>query len=251
VRITSAEWKGGRWRDDVALASLALFAHGIAFVVLSIALGRRGTPLPLSPRVASRVQPEQLRFVAPASPAPALRHGSIGGDRAPRRSTADIPGGAAMQPLTDTGASFTAAAAPSASSPAGGATAGALANPLSVDPRLLVAPGSANNVVDTRPRTANAAIASGVRAFNDSLARARRRWTVGVDTTHRFGIANCGIVVDVICIPFGFGSMPTPGSPIGGDPRRTANEAEVRAAIARIRARNSPSSDGAPERAGP
>jgi hypothetical protein len=249
VRITSAEWKGGRWFDDVLLASLALFAHGIAFVALSIALERRGTPLRLPARVASHVQAEHLRFVAPASPVPALRKGSTGGDRAPQRSTADIPRGAVMLSPADTGAPFTAV--PSASSPAAGATVGSLTIPLPVDHRLLVVPGSANNVVDTRPHTANAAIASSVRAFNDSLARARRRWTVGVDTTHRFGIANCGIVVDVICIPFGFGSMPNPGSPLGGDPKRTAEEAEVRAAIARIRARNSPSSDGAPGPAGP
>jgi hypothetical protein len=249
VRISSAEWKGGRWFDDVVVASLALVAHGIAFIALSIALGRRGMPLKLPPRVASRVQFEQLRFVVPASQAPALRHGSIGGDRAARRSTLGIPRGGVMQPPADTGSSITAVVP--ASPPAAGVTVGALANPLGGDPRLLVAPGSGDNVATARSRGVNAAIASRVQALADSIVRARRRWTVGVDTTHRFGIANCGIVVDVICIPFAFGSMPSTGSPLAGDPKRTAEEAEVRAAIGRIRARNSQSSDGRPGPAGP
>ena len=149
-------------------------------------------------------------------------------------------------PPTDTGAFVTAV--PPASSPAVGPTAGLLATPLPVDPRLVVAPGSADNAIDTRVRDGTAAIASEVRAFRDSVARARRRWTVGVDTTHRFGIANCGIVVDVICIPFGFQSMPNPATAgTGIDLKRAADDAEVRAAIARIRAKDSKSSDGAPE----
>jgi hypothetical protein len=115
-----------------------------------------------------------------------------------------------------------------------------------------VVPGSGNSVVDIRVRDVNAAIASRVRAYVDSVARARRRWTVGVDTTHRFGIANCGIVVDVICIPFGFRSLPNPASARDGiDLKRVADEAEVRAAIARIRAKDGRSSDGAPEPTGP
>jgi hypothetical protein len=247
VRITSAEWKGRRWFNGVLLASLALFAHGIAFVALSIAVGRLGTPLKLPPRVASRAQPEHLRFVAPARPAPTHRNGAIGGARPQRRLTADIPRGSLMQPRpTDTGASVTAV--PPASPPAVGPTVGLLATPLPVDPRLLVVPDAASNMADTRLHYVNAAIASGVRALEDSAARERRRWTVG-GSTYRFGIAHCGIVVGVICIPFGFRSMPNPATEI--DPKRTADDAEVRDAIARIRAKNSKSSDGAPEPPGP
>jgi hypothetical protein len=222
----------------VLLASLALFAHGIAFVALSIAVGRLGTPLKLAPRVASRAQPEHLQFVAPATPAPTLRNSAIGGTRPQRRLTADIPRGTLMQPPpTDTGASVTAVP---------------LATSLPVDPRLLVVPGAANNIAVTRLRQVNAAIASRVRVLEDSVARARRRWTVGVDTAHRFGIANCGIVVDVICIPFGVGSMPNPAtSGTGIDLKHAADEAEVRAAIARIRPTGSKSTDGTPEPTGP
>jgi hypothetical protein len=52
------------------------------------------------------------------------------------------------------------------------------------------------------------------------------------------GIAPCGVEVWVVCIPFGVGSMPNPATTRSGiDPTRAANEAEVRAAIARIRAK--------------
>jgi hypothetical protein len=250
VRITSAEWKGGRWTNGVLLASLALFAHGIAFVALTIAVGRPGRPLQLPPRVASRAQPEHLRFVAPASPAPTLRNGSIGGDRPQRRVTADIPRGTRMQsPPTDTGASVTAAL--SASSPTVRPTVGSLAIPLPVDPRLLVLPGSANNGPEARLHDINVSIASGVRGVNDSIARYRRGWTVG-DSTHRLGIAPCGVEVWVVCIPFGVGDMPNPArTGTGIDLKRAADDAEVRAAIARIRAKDSKSTDGAPEPAGP
>jgi hypothetical protein len=241
--------EGGRWFNGVLLASLALFAHGIAFVALSIAVGRLGTPLERPQRVASRAQPEHLRFVVPASPAPTLRNGSIGGDRPRRRLTADIPRGTPMQPPADTGSSVTAV--PPASPPAVGPTVGSLATPLPVDPRLLVVPGATNNMADTRLHDVNVAIASGVRAVNDSIARERRGWTVG-DSTHRLGIAPCGIEVWVVCIPFGLGSMPNPATANTGiDLARAANEAEVRAAIARIRAKDNKSSDGAPAPTGP
>jgi hypothetical protein len=240
VRITSAEWKGERWFNSVPLA---LFAHGIAFVALSIALARPGTPLKLPPRVASRAHAEHLRFVAPASPAPTLRNGPIGRHAPQRRLTTDIPRPTLTPP--DTNTSITAASLPS--SPAARPTVGALATALAVDPRLLVVPGA---MTDTRLHDVNLAIATGVRAVNDSLARIRRGWTVG-DSTHRVGIAPCGVEVWVVCIPFGLGSMPNPARPrIGIDPTR-ANEAEVRAAIARIRAKDSQSSGGAPEPAGP
>ena len=243
MRITSLERKRDRWFNGVLLTSLALFVHGIVFFALSLAVGRLGTPLKRPPRLASRARPEHLQFIAPASPAPTLRDGSIGGDRPRRRLRADIRRATLMQrPPADTGAFVNAV--PPAPSPAVGPTVGLLATPLPVDPRLVVMPRSANNAVDSRVRDGNVAIASEVRAFRDSAGRARRRWTVGVDTTHRFGIANCGIVVDVICIPFGFQSMPNPATAASGiDLKRTADDAEVRAAIARIRAKASKSSD--------
>ena len=230
--LRCTHWNGwGRWFKSALLASLA---HGIALVALCIAVGRLGTPLQLRPRVALRAQAEHLRFVAPASPAPALPNGSIGGHRRQRRLAADIPRGTLMPPPTDTDASVTAAGpAPAA---AVGPRMGMLASVLSADPRLTVVSSATDNLTEAREREVNAAIASRVRAVQDSAARARRRWTVGVDTTHRFGIASCGIVVSVICIPFGFHSMPNPASAQTGiDPTSTAREAEVRAAIARIR----------------
>ena len=184
--------------------------------------------------MASGAQAEQLRFVAPASPAPVLSKGSIGRHGPQRRLTVDTPRGTLGQPATDTGASV--AAAGPASAPAVGPRMGMLASALSADPRLTVVPSAADNLAEAPEREVNAAIASRVRAVQDSAARARRRWTVGVDTTHRFGIASCGIVVSVICIPFGFHSMPNPASAQTGiDPASTEREAEVRAAIARIR----------------
>jgi hypothetical protein len=138
-----------------------------------------------------------------------------------------------MQPPTDSGASV---AAVPASPAAVGPTVGVLATVLPVDPRLLVVPSAANSLAEARVREVNVAIASRVRALADSDRRERRRWTVGADSVHRFGIAHCGIVLDVICIPFVFRSMPNPASAQTGiDPTSTANEAEVRAAIARIR----------------
>jgi hypothetical protein len=249
VRITSAEWKGGRPFDGVLLASLALLAHGIAFVILSIAIGRPGAPLTLRPRVASAAQPEHLRYVVPAIPVPAVRHRAIGPLKPQPRVTAGIPRGAPVRPRTDSGAHVAAGLA--ASAPAVAPTAGFLVTPLPTDPRLLVAPGSANNGADTRLYAVNASIAFGVRAVNDSIARKQRGWTVG-DSTHRLGIAPCGIEVWVVCIPFGVGSMPNPAtSQTGIDLTRAATEAEVRAAIARVRAKDSTSRDGAQEPAGP
>jgi hypothetical protein len=249
VRIASAEWKGRRRFNGVPAASLALFAHGIAFVALSIAVARLGTPLKRPPHLAPRAQPERLRFVTPASPAPTLPRGSIGSDRPQRRSTAHVPRGTLAQPPTDTSASVPTA--PPASRPAVGPTVGVLATPLAVDPRLLVVPGSANNMTDARLHNVNVAIASGVRAVNDSIARKQRGWTVG-DSTHRLGIAPCGVEVWVVCIPFGVGSMPNPATTQTGiDLARAANEAEVQAAIDRIRAKDSKSSDGAPGPAAP
>jgi hypothetical protein len=249
VRIASAEWKGRRRFNGVLAASLALFAHGIAFVALSIAVGRLGTTLKRPPRLASRAQPERLRFVTPASPAPTLLKGSIGSDRPQRRLTADIPRGTVVQPPTNTSASVPTA--PPASPSAVGPTVGLLATALPVDPRLLVVPGAANNMADARLHDVNVAIASGVRAVNDSIARKQRGWTVG-DSTHRLGIAPCGVEVWVVCIPFGLGSMPNPATEQTGiDLARAANEAEVQAAIDRIRAKDSKSSDGAPGPAGP
>jgi hypothetical protein len=120
-----------------------------------------------------------------------------------------------------------------------------------VDPRLLVVPGSANNMADARLHDVNVASASGVRAVKDSIARQQRGWTVG-DSKHRLGIAPCGVEVWVVCIPFGLGSMPNPATaPAGIDPTLAANEAEVQAAIDRVRAKNSKSSDGTPGSAGP
>jgi hypothetical protein len=249
VRITSAEWKGGRWFDGVLLVALALFAHGIVFVALSIAVGRPGTPLKLPARVASRAQPEHLRFVAPASPARTLPNGPIGGHSPQRRLTAEIPRGPLRQPPADTGASVSPVAA--ASPPAVGATVGSLAIPLPVDPRLLVVPGSANNGAEARLHDVTVLIASGVRIVNDSIARYRRGWTVG-DSTHRLGIAPCGVQVWVVCIPFGVGDKPNPARTGSGiDLKKAADDAEVRAAIARIRGKDSTSSDGAPEPTGP
>jgi hypothetical protein len=66
------------------------------------------------------------------------------------------------------------------------------------------------------------------------------------------GIAPCGVEVWVVCIPFGLGSMPNPATAQTGiDLARAANEAEVQAAIDRIRAKDSKSSDGAPGPAAP
>jgi hypothetical protein len=234
----------------VVLVSLALVAHGVAFVVLSIAVGSHGTPLTLPTRVAPRaVQLEHLRFVATEIPAPTVRHGAIGAGRQQPRVTAAVPRGTPVRPPTDTGASVSAVSP--ASAPAVAPTVASLAIPLPVDPRLVVVPGSANNVADARLHDIRVSIASGVRGVNDSIARYRRGWTVG-DSTHRLGIAPCGVEVWVVCIPFGVGSMPNPATTHTGiDPTRVANEAEVRAAIARTRAKDSKSSEGAPEPTGP
>jgi hypothetical protein len=211
-------------------------------VVLSIAVGRRGTPVQRLSRVASREESEHLRFVAPVVAAPPLPSGAIGGAKARRRPTADVPRAPVAPSHTDSTARTVAAPA---ESPAGVAPlAGLLASPLPVDSRLIVPPSAADIGAAAGLRGAKASIASRVRGVQDSVRRYQRGWTVG-DSTHRFGIAPCGIQVGIVCIPFGVGSLPNPSTQTNGiDLTRAANEAEIRAAIARIHARDSVPSNG-------
>jgi hypothetical protein len=127
-----------------------------------------------------------------------------------------------------------------------------LASSVLVDRRLLVGPAAASGVADVRVRDANASIVLRVRALEDSAKRHALGWTVG-DSTHRFGIAPCGIRISKICIPFGFESMPNPSSlpAYSGVDRNLRDDAEVDAAIARVRAMNSRPSVGPPPRTGP
>jgi hypothetical protein len=240
VRITSAEWRGeDRWTAGFLAA---LLVQGAAIVALSIAVARRGTPFQPQSRVASREQSERLRFVAPVTPPPALPPEAAGPARARRRPTA----GALRAPVAPSRADSTAqpVAAPAASPSGIAPLTGLLASPLPVDSRLFVTPNAAGDGAATRLRGANASIASRLRAVQDSVRRYQRGWTLG-DSTHRFGIAPCGIEVGIVCIPFGVGSLPNPATQANGiDLTRASNEAEIRAAIARIRSRDSVPNDG-------
>jgi hypothetical protein len=121
---------------------------------------------------------------------------------------------------------------------------GLLASPLPIDSRLLGVPATADHGAAAGLRDANTSVASRLRAVQDSVRRYQRGWTIG-DSTHRFGIAPCGIQVGIVCIPFGVGSMPNPATQgTGIDPTLVAKEAELRAAIARIHARDSVPSAG-------
>lgn len=208
MRITSPEWKGDRWFDGVLFA---LLAHAAAVVVLGVVAGPHGIRVEHPPRVTVSERPEHLRFVAPAVQATVPRTLTHSEPQS-RRRLAPTPPREPPAPVTDTGATIatsprTAAPSPPDIAPA----AGLLASPLPVDRRLLVGPGAASGVADARVREANAFIASRVRAIEDSVRRHALGWTVG-DSTHRFGLAACGIALGKICIPFGFGSMPNPSS---------------------------------------
>jgi hypothetical protein len=246
-------WREGRWIDGLVPA---LLVQGVMIVALGIAVGRRGALVLRPSRVAVREHLERLRFVAPVIPAPTRPRGDVGGGKVLRRLSGDVPRAPVAPARADTAAQMVvgpAASVPAvASARAVVSAAAGLASPLGVDSRLRVVPEVADNAAAARVRDVNAAIASSVRALGDSVARARRRWTLGVDATHRFGIASCGIVVDVICIPFGVGSMPNPATTgTGIDLKHAADEAEVRAAIARIRGRDSVPGDRSLGRSGP
>ncbi len=233
MRIASAEWRGEGRRITGFLA--ALLVQGVAMVVLSIAVARRGTPIQQRSLLASREESERLRFVAPVVPAPTLEPRGVGGARVRRRLTTDTARAPVAPSHTDTTAQPVAAPSPPGVAP----LAGRLASPLPVDSRLLVPPNAADIGAAAGLRDANASIASRVRGIQDSLRRYQRGWTVG-DSTHRFGIAPCGIEVGIFCIPFGVGSLPNPATQTNGiDLTRASNEAEIRAAIARIHARDS------------
>jgi len=239
VRIPSAEWRGEDRRITGLLA--ALLVQGVALVVLSITVARRGTPVQQRSLRASREQSERLQFVAPVVPAPTPPPGAIGGATVRRRPTAGAPRAPVAPSHTDTTAQTVAAPA---AAPGIAPLAGLLASPLPVDSRLLVSPNTGDIGAAAGLRGANASIASRVRSVQDSVRRYQRGWTVG-DSTHRFGIAPCGIQVGIVCIPFGVGSMPNPASQTNGiDLTRAANEAEIRAAIARIHARDSVPTNG-------
>jgi hypothetical protein len=130
-----------------------------------------------------------------------------------------------------------AAAAPS---PAVAAPAASLlSSPLATDRRLLVlGPAATSGTADQRVRDANASIVSRLHAIDDSIARHNRRWTVG-DSTHRFGVASCGIYLSTICIPFGFSYLPVSSQQFNAVDRKRGDDGEVDAAIDRVRAMNS------------
>lgn len=154
-------------------------------------------------------------------------------------------------PARDTGAAIatTPGAVPSTPAVAPAPAGGLLASGLSVDRRLLVGPAAAGGVADVRVREANASIVAGLRAYADSVRRHDYRWTVG-DSTHRFGIAKCGIALSRICIPFGFSYMPSSAPAFSAVDRNRGDDADLGASIARVRARNSkPGDDSA--RTGP
>ena len=241
MRITSPEWRRDRWFDAVLFA---LLAHGVAVVVLVIVAEQHGTQVKRSPRVTLIERAEHLRFVTPAVQA------------VPRTLAHSDP--QSRRPLTPSPARETTGAAiatsPSAvpSPPAVAPAAALLASPLLADPRLVVGPAAASGATDPRVRAANASIASRLRALDDSAKRHALGWTVG-DSTHRFGIAPCGIAISRICIPFGFSSMsmPSPLPAYSGVDRARKDDAEVDAAIDRVRSMNSRASVVPPPRTGP
>jgi hypothetical protein len=243
VRISSPEWKRDRWFDGVLFA---LLVHGVAVVVLGVVAGPHGTPVKRSPRVTLSERAEYLRFVAPAVQATVsqtLAHS----DPQSRRRVTPSPPRETPAPVRDTGAAI--AASPGVA-PAVAPAAALLASALPVDRRLLVGPGAASGVADVRVRAANASIVARLRAVQDSARRHDFRWTVG-DSTHRFGIAKCGIALGVICIPFGFQSLPSSMPSYSGVDRSREADAEFGAAIDRVRAMNSRPGDSLPPRTGP
>ena len=115
--------------------------------------------------------------------------------------------------------------------------AGLLASPLLSDRRLLVGSVVTSSAADVRVRDANASIRARLRAVVESTYRHDLGWTVG-DSTHRFGVAPCGIRVSKICIPFGFRYMPSSMPSYSGVDRDRVRDAEFGAAIDSIRARD-------------
>jgi hypothetical protein len=228
VRISSQDWQRDRWFDGVLFA---LLAHGIAIVALVVVAGRHGTRVETTPRVTMRERVEHLRFVAPPVEAPVPQVLAHSGQPSRPRPTA--PGTSpAVVPSPPPVAPAASVAAPSV------AATGLLASALPVmDRRLLVGPIAAGGVADPRVRDANASIALGVRAVQDSIRRHELGWTVG-DSTHRFGVAPCGIYVGRFCIPFRLTSMPNPRPAFAGVDRDFAHDAEVDSEIARVRAMN-------------
>jgi hypothetical protein len=249
MRITSREWQGPRWRDGL---SFGVLAFGAMVVILSVLTGQHRTGVTRGPRVTFRERPEYLRFVAPAIPAPVPRTLAQGDPQARRRLT-PLPLHETPVPMRDTGAAVAAAPEAAPSPPAAVPAAGLLASPLPVDRRLLVGPAAvASGVADPQVPNVNEGIALAIRALDDSVRRHARGWTVG-DSTHRFGIAPCGIDVGKFCIPFRVGSMPNPSSSpaYSGLDRIMQQHAEVDAAIARARARSAKPGDGPPPRTEP
>jgi hypothetical protein len=231
VRISSREWRRDRWFDGVLLAVLA---HGVAVVALVVVAGPHRTAVERLPRAAVRERDEHLRFVAPTVEASAPRTLAPGPPH-------EIPA-----PVRDTGATVATSPAAVPSAPAVMPAAGLLASALPVaDRRLLVGSIAATGVADPRVLNANASIAAGVRAVEDSIRRHERGWTVG-DSTHRFGIAPCGIYVGRFCLPFRLSSMPNPRPAFAGVDRSFERDAEFDSEVARVRAMNSKPSDGSP-----
>lgn len=219
---------------------LALLAHGVAVVVLGVVAGQHGTRITRSPRVTVSEHPEHLRFVAPAVHAPVPRT-LVQSNPQARRPLTPNPPRETSAPARDTGAAI--ATSPPAVAPA----ARVLASPLPGDQRLIVGPAAASGVADMRVRAANASIVSRLRAIDDSAKRKALGWTVG-DSTHRFGLAECGIAISKICIPFGFSSMPNraPVPAFSAVDRNRDDDATVGAAIDRVRASQSKPSDSLP-----
>jgi hypothetical protein len=248
VRISSREWQGDRWFDGVLFA---LLAHGVAVVVLGVVAEQHGTRVERSPRVTLRERVEHLRFVAPAVQATVPRTLAHSDPQSRRRLTSSPPR-ETPAPVRDTGAAIATSPGAVPSPPALVPAAGLLASPLPGDRRLLVGPAAPSGVADTRVRAANASIASRLRAIEDSAKRHALGWTVG-DSTHRFGLAACGIALSRICIPFSFGAISMPNSlpAYSGVDRARGDDAEVDAAIDRVRAMNSRPRDGPPPRTGP
>ncbi len=207
MRIASPEWRRDRWFDGVLFA---LLVHAVAIAVLAIMAGPHATRVAHTRRATVGERLEQLRFSVPAVPAPVPRTLAHGGSPS-RRHAAPIPPLVPSAPVQDTDASIASSPAEVPSPAATVAAAGLLAAPLLSDGRFLVGPAAASGVADARVRDANASIRSRLREVQDSIRRHNIGWTVG-DSTHRFGVAPCGIRISKICIPFGFGSMPKPGS---------------------------------------
>ncbi|HZS62394.1 MAG TPA: hypothetical protein VFA43_24220 [Gemmatimonadaceae bacterium] len=139
--------------------------------------------------------------------------------------------------MSDTGASIAASPVAVPSRPAVASAAGLLAAPLPVDPRLIVGQAVTSNAADVRVRDANASIRARLRVVAESTYRHDLGWTVG-DSTHRYGVAPCGIRISKICIPFGFRYMPSSMPSYNGVDRDRARDAEFGAAIDSARARN-------------